>query len=171
MTAQGGQNRGLDRAVLLGVVRVWFWRGCRNHGVASSWAILRRSSWLAVRRKARILRPSLRGAGVRRRWRTPIRGLATPLGRVGLFMAYPVPNPAPQAPGALVNFGDMVIGTLKWFAIVGGVSGFIICAIMIIIGRRNRNNVAQDGLVGAVWVMGGLMLACSASALVGMFAL
>jgi len=49
-----------------GLVNRWARRGRRNHGLASPWAILRVSSAFAMRRKAGVLRPSLRRLGRRR---------------------------------------------------------------------------------------------------------
>jgi hypothetical protein len=37
---------------------------------------------------------------------------------------------------------------------------------MIIVGRRSRNQMAIDGLMGTVWVFAGLALAGSAAVLV-----
>jgi type IV secretion system protein VirD4 len=70
-----------------GLVTRWAHRGHRNHGLASPWAILRVSSALAMRRKATVLRPSLRQLGWRR-WFIPTRELATPLARVGLLRVW-----------------------------------------------------------------------------------
>lgn len=73
----------------VGLIDWWSWRNRRNGGVASAWRILRTSSWWAARRKARILRPSLRRVSWRRRWfGTPIRELATPLARVGALRVW-----------------------------------------------------------------------------------
>lgn len=66
-----------------GLVSRWSSRSRRNQGVASVWVILRVSSAWAMRRRAMILRPSLAGLSWWRRWRTPIRELATPVARVG----------------------------------------------------------------------------------------
>lgn len=71
-----------------GVIGRWSRRGRRNEGVASAWAILRTSSTFAARRKARVLRPSLRQVSWWRRLRVPIRELATPLARVGLLRVW-----------------------------------------------------------------------------------
>jgi type IV secretion system protein VirD4 len=71
-----------------GVIGRWSRRGRRNEGVASVWSILRTSSAFAARRKARVLRPSLRQVSWWRRWVTPIRELATPLARVGLVRVW-----------------------------------------------------------------------------------
>jgi hypothetical protein len=82
--------RGLSRGTgSVGAIGWWSWRGRRNGGVASAWRILRTSSWWTARRKARVLRPSLRQANWWRRWfRTPIRELATPLARVGALRVW-----------------------------------------------------------------------------------
>ncbi|MGH3995531.1 MAG: type IV secretory system conjugative DNA transfer family protein, partial [Pseudonocardiaceae bacterium] len=71
-----------------GLVTRWSRRSRRNDGVASVWAILRVGSSWAVRRKTRVLRPSLAGVSRWRRWRTPIRELATPLARVGMLRVW-----------------------------------------------------------------------------------
>jgi type IV secretion system protein VirD4 len=66
-----------------GLVTRWSRRGRRNHGLASPWAILRVSSGWAMRRRAAVLRPSLRQVGWYRRLFVPARHVATPLARVG----------------------------------------------------------------------------------------
>ncbi|MDQ4105460.1 MAG: TraM recognition domain-containing protein [Actinomycetota bacterium] len=70
-----------------GLVTRWSRRSRRHHGVASPWAILRVSSGLAMRRKATVLRPSLRELGW---WRLFLstREVATPLARVGLLRVW-----------------------------------------------------------------------------------
>lgn len=67
-----------------GTVLRWARRSRRHDGVASVWQIFRAASWFPVRRKARILRPSLRQVSWLRRWfATPLTELATPVARVG----------------------------------------------------------------------------------------
>ena len=83
----------------------------------------------------------------------------------------PVPNPPPEPPPGLANFGNQIIAWLKWGVLIGGMVGMLICSGMIILGRRNRSSVAQDGLVGSVWVIGGLAMASVASVIVGTFVL
>jgi hypothetical protein len=83
----------------------------------------------------------------------------------------PVPNPPPEPPPGLANFGDQIIAWLKWGVLIGGMVGMLICSGMVILGRRNRSSVAQDGLVGSVWVIGGLAMASVASVIVGTFVL
>lgn len=80
-----------------------------------------------------------------------------------------VPNPPPAAPPGLETITNTILGWLKWGVLVGGVAGLLICASMIVVGRRNRNALASDGIQGAVWVLGGLALAAVAGGLVGVF--
>lgn len=76
------------RAGSRGLVQRWSNRSRRNGGVASNWQILRHASRFAVRRKAKVLRPSLRGATFWQRLRTPTRQYATALARVGLLRVW-----------------------------------------------------------------------------------
>ncbi|OJF15516.1 type IV secretory system conjugative DNA transfer family protein [Couchioplanes caeruleus] len=55
----------------------------RNSGTASRWDIFRTSSSWAMRRKATVIRPSLRALSWWQRMRVPVRQFATPLARVG----------------------------------------------------------------------------------------
>jgi hypothetical protein len=68
-----------------GVVRRWSRRSRRNDGVASRLQLLRTVSWLAVRRRATVLRPSLGNLSRWQRFRMPTKAVATRLARVGLF--------------------------------------------------------------------------------------
>jgi type IV secretion system protein VirD4 len=68
-----------------GLVRRWSHRSSRQDGVASRRVLWVRASTFALRRKARILRPSLQGASWWRRWfQTPATELGTRVARVGL---------------------------------------------------------------------------------------
>ncbi|MCH6165214.1 hypothetical protein [Pseudonocardia alaniniphila] len=80
-----------------------------------------------------------------------------------------VPNPPPTAPPGLDELAGELLGWLKWGVIVAGILGIFICALMLIIGRRNRSATAYEGLVGSAWVIGGLALASVAALLVGAF--
>lgn len=78
------------------------------------------------------------------------------------------PNPGPgPLPGQLGAFGSTIVGWLKTIAIIAGVIMLVVSGIMVIVGRRNRNQFAQDGLVGSIWVIGGLALVGTAATLVG----
>ncbi|PRX47740.1 TraM-binding TraD/TraG-like protein [Prauserella shujinwangii] len=76
------------RTGTVGTVNRWSRRSKRNDGVASAWTILRVASGWAIRTKAGVLRPSLRSVSWWRRWTVPLRELATPLARVGLFRVW-----------------------------------------------------------------------------------
>ncbi len=78
-----------------------------------------------------------------------------------------VPDPAPVAPPGLGQVANQMLGWLKWIGIVAGLVGFGLCALMMILGRRNRSNLAVDGATGIPWVLGGLSLMSLASGLVG----
>ncbi|MCU1650987.1 MAG: hypothetical protein JWQ60_2136 [Pseudonocardia sp.] len=82
-------------------------------------------------------------------------------------LAAAIPNPGPVAPPGLADITNTLLGWLKWGLLVAGVGGILICAGMIILGRRNRNQMATDGVLGSVWVLGGLALASAAGVLVG----
>lgn len=78
-----------------------------------------------------------------------------------------VPNPAPVAPPGMAEPAAQLLGWLKWTGIVAGLVGFGMCAIMMILGRRNRSNMAVDGASGIPWVLGGLSLMSLSAGLVG----
>lgn len=79
------------------------------------------------------------------------------------------PNPAPTRPPGLDGMADMILGWLKWGVLAAGVAGLLICAVMIIVGRRNRSATAYEGLIGSAWILGGLALASVAAVIVGAF--
>lgn len=77
------------------------------------------------------------------------------------------PNPDPVAPPGMQEVADQFLGWGKWIILVAGVLGMLICAGMMIIGRRNRSATAVDGAAGVPWVLGGLFLAAVAASIVG----
>jgi hypothetical protein len=79
------------------------------------------------------------------------------------------PNPPPAVPPGLGAFADQILGWMKWGVLVAGVIGILVCAIMIILGRRNRSSTAYEGLVGSAWILAGLALASVAAVIVGAF--
>jgi hypothetical protein len=89
---------------------------------------------------------------------------------MSVVLAQP-PNPGPAVPPGLGAFADQIIGWLKWGVLVAGVVGILVCAVMIILGRRNRSATAYEGLVGSAWILGGLALASVAAVVVGAFQL
>jgi hypothetical protein len=60
-----------------------------------------------------------------------------------------------------------LLSWLKWVGLIAGMLGFGLCAIMMIVGRRNRSNMAVDGATGIPWVLGGLSLMSLSAGLVG----
>jgi len=90
------------------------------------------------------------------------------------------PTPSPSATGAggvdinttpipIPGMGQQMtnwIGYAKTIGIAAGVIGLIICAIMMMIGRRNRSHLAAEGATGVVWVVAGLSVAAMAPGLV-----
>lgn len=83
------------------------------------------------------------------------------------LLAATVPNPPPQAPPGLEDFGSQLIAWLKWGGLLAGMAGLIICGIMMSIGRRNRSMTAVDGAAGVPWVFGGLTIISFSAAVVG----
>ncbi|WP_214368066.1 hypothetical protein [Pseudonocardia sp. H11422] len=65
---------------------------------------------------------------------------------------------------------DLVVAWLERGVLVVGVLGLLVCTGLVVVGRRRRSALAQDGLVSAAWVLGGLALAAGAAALVGVVA-
>jgi hypothetical protein len=78
-----------------------------------------------------------------------------------------VPNPGPVAPPGMAEPAAQLISWMKWVGIVAGLIGFGMCAIMMILGRRNRSNMAVDGATGIPWVLGGLSMLSLAAGVVG----
>jgi type IV secretion system protein VirD4 len=76
------------RAGSRGVVQRWTRRDRRNGGVASTWQVLRSASRYAARRKAKVLRPSLRESTAWQRLRSPTTSYATRLARVGVVWVW-----------------------------------------------------------------------------------
>lgn len=89
---------------------------------------------------------------------------------VDLVPMQDVPDPGPQPPpGRIADYANTIVGWVKWALIVAGVLGILICAGMVIIGRRQRNAMATEGLIGAGWVIAGLAMISSAAGVVGAF--
>lgn len=76
----GGDSRGLAAR--------WQRRSRRNAGTASWWDVWHTSSAWAMRRKATVLRPSLRGESAWQRLRAPVLSYAVPLAKVGRQMVW-----------------------------------------------------------------------------------
>jgi hypothetical protein len=82
-----------------------------------------------------------------------------------------IPNGPPSLPPGLGPLMGKMVSWGKGIVIGAGMIGFLICAGMIILGRRNRGQMAIEGVIGSAWVLGGLALAGAAVALVGAFAI
>lgn len=81
-----------------------------------------------------------------------------------------VPDPSPKPPpGKLQGFVNTALGWMKWLLLAAGVVGLFICAGMIILGRRQRNAVATEGLISIAYVIGGLSLLAASTGIVGAF--
>jgi hypothetical protein len=78
-----------------------------------------------------------------------------------------VPNPGPAAPPGMAAPAEQLISWMKWVGMVAGLVGFGMCAVMMILGRRNRSNMAVDGATGIPWVLGGLSTMSLAAGVVG----
>ncbi|HEY6795889.1 MAG TPA: hypothetical protein VI248_14515 [Kineosporiaceae bacterium] len=91
-----------------------------------------------------------------------MQGLAQALVELGAA----VPNPGPVAPPGMERPAEMLLGWMKWIGILAGMVGLGMCALMMIIGRRNRSSLAVDGAAGIPWVLAGLSLITLSSGLV-----
>jgi hypothetical protein len=74
--------------------------------------------------------------------------------------------PAPQVPAGFSGFSTLITSWLVWGVRAAGIIGLLVAALMIIVGRRNRNQLATEGVFGSVWVGVGIALASSAALLV-----
>lgn len=74
-------------------------------------------------------------------------------------------NPGAQAPPGLGDVATLILSYTKWIAGTLGVIGVIVIAIMMMIGRRNRSQMAADGLSALPWIVGGFLLIGLASTL------
>ena len=94
--------------------------------------------------------------------------LSSAVVEVATKLAQP-PDPPPAPPPGLTPITNLLLSWMKWGVVVVGVIGLLTCAMMIIIGRRNRSATAYEGLVGSAWVLAGLGLASIATLIVGAF--
>jgi hypothetical protein len=80
-----------------------------------------------------------------------------------------IPNPPAQMPPGLNQLVSQLVGWAKGLVLGAGVIGLLICSGMMMLGRRNRGQLAIEGVIGGAWVLGGLALASVAAVLVGAF--
>jgi len=64
----------------------------------------------------------------------------------------------PKPPPGVGPVIQTVLRWTKWLAGACGVGGFFVIAIMMMIGRRNRSQMAADGMSALPWVCGGFLL-------------
>lgn len=86
-----------------------------------------------------------------------------------LTLAMSAPNPAPQVPSGMAEPVNQIIGWGKWIVMALGVIGLLFCAGQMIMGRKNRHQMAADGATGVPWVIGGVSLIALAAPLVDAF--
>lgn len=78
---------------------------------------------------------------------------------IGTALLAAVPNPPPAAPPGLGDFVNQVLGYSKWIILALAVLCIMVCAAMIIAGRRQRSATAYSGLEGLAWIIGGIGVA------------
>ncbi len=77
--------------ITIGASGVAGWHRWRRHhrpGMANAWQVWRSSGAWAMRRRAKVLRPSLAGRPLTERWRVPLNTICTPLCKVGRQTVY-----------------------------------------------------------------------------------
>ncbi len=74
------------------------------------------------------------------------------------MLALQVPDAPATAPPGFVDVALTILGWIKWVGIIAGVAGIIVIAIMMMFGRRNRSQLAADGLSALPWIVGGFIL-------------
>jgi hypothetical protein len=80
-----------------------------------------------------------------------------------------IPDAPASLPAGLSAAATRLVGWGKGAVYALGVLSLLVCAGMIIAGRRNRGQVSAEGAVGVAWVIGGLTLAGVAAMLVRSF--
>lgn len=85
------------------------------------------------------------------------------------LMVASAPNPAPSVPDGMAGPVNQIIGWGKWIVMALGVIGLLFCAGQMIMGRKNRHQMAADGATGIPWVIGGVSLIALSAPLVDAF--
>ena len=80
-----------------------------------------------------------------------------------------IPDTPASLPAGLSQAAAKIFGWAKGAVYALGAIFMVVCAGMIIAGRRNRGQVSVEGAVGVAWVIGGLTLAGCAAMLVSNF--
>jgi len=68
---------------------------------------------------------------------------------------YSVGESSPPGLGPVMS---TILAWTKWIAIFCGIGGIFVIAIMMMIGRRNRSQMAADGMSALPWIVGGFLL-------------
>ncbi|WP_026317055.1 hypothetical protein [Actinokineospora enzanensis] len=79
---------------------------------------------------------------------------------------YNVPDPPPAPPPGLENFGNSIVSWMKWGGMLAIFVGLIMCAIMMAVGRRNRSEMAAQGMIGVPWVIAGALIIAGGAGIV-----
>jgi hypothetical protein len=74
-------------------------------------------------------------------------------------LASVLPAPPPETPPALVEFVDLWFELGQWIIGAAAALCVLICAVMLIVGRKQRSATAYQGLEGIAWIIGGVGLA------------
>ncbi|WP_223198868.1 hypothetical protein [Solihabitans fulvus] len=76
-------------------------------------------------------------------------------------------DPPPAAPpGKLAEVATTFVGWLKWGLLITAVVALVVGGIMMITGRRNRNQMAVEGAMSLPWVVGGIGMGLGAVSIV-----
>jgi len=67
-------------------------------------------------------------------------------------------DPPATPPPGLGPVMSTILSWTKWIAIFCGIGGIFVIAIMMMIGRRNRSQMAADGMSALPWIVGGFLL-------------
>lgn len=81
-------------------------------------------------------------------------------------LAAPPPDGPPQPPPGIAGFANQAVGWLKWVLSACALAGVLAGAILIAIGRRNRNDTAINGFVGVGYAVLALGVGATAGAVV-----
>ncbi len=82
------------------------------------------------------------------------------------ILAIELPDDPPKIPPAVGAKVTPLLQWLKWGGLIAGVIGLIVCAVMMIMGRRGRNQTAIEGAVGIPWVLAGITIIAFSATLV-----
>lgn len=80
-----------------------------------------------------------------------------------------IPDTPASLPAGLSQAAAKIFGWAKGGVYALGGIFLVVCAGMIIAGRRNRGQVSVEGAIGVVWVIVGLTLAGCAAMLASQF--